>query len=226
MRYEVVGRPSFSTLKVLLEPGEAVTAEAGALLAMEGDVSVETKTAGGVGKGLLRKVAVGETLFINTFRAGPRGATVWLAPSVPGDIHYYELRGDGLVVQDYSYLAHHGDVDYELKWRGLRGLLAEPKSGLVWLRVYGRGGVWLNSYGAIEARELSPGEEVVVDNAHLVAIQDATELSVIKFGGWKSFLFGGEGFVVKVRGPGKVLLQTRTLPALAEALSRFLPSRR
>ncbi len=226
MRFEVVGRPAYSALKVLLEPGEAVTAEAGAMLAMEGDVSVETKTAGGVFRGLLRKFTVGETVFVNTFRAGPRGGVVWLAPSVPGDIHYYELRGEGLVVQDYSYLAHHGDVDYELKWKGLKGLLAEPGAGLIWMRVHGRGGVWLNGYGALEVKELGPGEEMTVDNGHLVAMQDTIDFSVGKFGGWKSFIFGGEGLVVKLRGPGKVLLQTRTLPVFAELLSRFLPKGR
>ena len=226
MRFEVVGRPAYSALRVFLEPGEAITAEAGAMLAMEGDVSVETKTAGGVFRGLLRKFTVGETVFVNTFRAGPRGGAVWLAPSVPGDIHYYELRGEGLVVQDYSYLAHHGDVDYELKWKGLKGLLAEPGAGLIWMRVHGRGGVWLNSYGALEVKELGPGEEMTVDNGHLVAMQDTIDFSVGKFGGWKSFIFGGEGLVVKLRGPGKVLLQTRTLPVFAELLSRFLPKGR
>jgi uncharacterized protein (TIGR00266 family) len=226
LRYEVVGSPAYSALKVFLEAGEAVSAEAGAMLAMEGDLSVETKTAGGVAKGLLRRFTVGESVFINTFRAGPRGGVVWLAPSVPGDIHYHELKGEGLVLQDYAYLAHHGDVDYELKWRGLKGLLAEPGAGLIWMRLHGLGGVWLNSYGALQARELKPGEEMTVDNGHLVAMQDTVDFTVGKFGGWRSFLLGGEGLVVKVRGPGLILLQTRTLPMFAEVLSRFLPMRR
>ena len=222
MEFEVIGGPAYSALKVKLAPGEAVTAEAGAMLAMEGDLSIETRTAGGVLRGILRRMAVGETVFLNTFRAGPRGGTVWLAPSVPGDIRYLELRGGGIVVQDYAYLAHHGDVDYELKWKGLRGLLAEPGSGLIWMRVYGRGGVWINSYGALELIELKPGEEVTVDNAHLVAMDDAVDFTVGKFGGWKSFLFGGEGLVVRLKGPGRVYVQTRTLDTFAELLRRFI----
>ncbi|RLF15670.1 MAG: TIGR00266 family protein [Thermoprotei archaeon] len=223
MDYEVIGGPAYSALKVKLGPGESVTAEAGAMLAMEGDVEVETRTAGGLLKGLLRRLAVGETLFLNTFKAGARGGVVWLAPSVPGDIKYLELRQEGVIVQDYAYLAHHGFVDYELKWKGLRGLLAEPEAGLVWMRVYGTGGVWINSYGALELKELGPGEEMVVDNSHLVAMDDTVEFTVGKFGGWKSFMFGGEGLVVKLRGPGRVYLQTRTLPVFAEVLGRFLP---
>lgn len=226
MKYEVVGRPAYTALKVVLDPGEAVTAEAGAMLAMEGDIAIETRTAGGLLKGLLRKLAVGETLFLNTFRAGSRGGAVWLAPSVPGDIAYFELKGGGLIIQDYSYLAHYGSVDYELRWRGLRGLLAEPGAGLIWLRVYGAGGVWINSYGALEVKELGPGETMTVDNGHLVAMEDTVDFSVGKFGGWKSFMLGGEGLVINLRGPGKVFLQTRTLSVFAELLSRFLPRQR
>jgi len=225
LRYEVVGRPAYSTLKVYLNAGEAVTAEAGAMVAMEGDISIETRTAGGLLRGFLRRMTVGESVFVNTFRAGYGGGVVWLAPSTPGDIEYVELRGGGLIVQDYSYLAHHGDVDYELKWAGLRGLIAERGSGLVWMRLKGYGGVWLSSYGAIELKELKPGEVITVDNNHIVAMEDTVKYSLSKFGGWKSFLLGGEGFVLRIEGPGKVYLQTRTLSVFAEILSRFLPSR-
>ncbi len=226
MKYEVLKSPAYSVLKVELAPGEKVTAEAGAMMAMEGDLSIETKTAGGAFKGLLRRFTVGESVFVNTFVAGAGGGTVWLAPPVPGEITYYELRGEGLLVQDTSYLAHHGDVDYELKWRGLRGLIAEGAGGLVWMRLFGTGGAWLNSYGGIVEKELKAGEKIAVDNYHLVAFQDTIDFNVRKFGGWKSFLFGGEGLVLELHGPGKVLLQTRMLPGFAEVLSRFLPKGR
>ena len=225
MRFELVGKPAYSALKVMLDEGEAVTAEAGAMLAMEGDITVETRTAGGVFKGLLRKFVAGETLFVNTFRAGRNGGVVWLAPSVPGDLSYIELKGGGLIVQDYAYLAHHGSVDYELKWKGLKGLLAEPGGGLIWMRLHGEGGVWINSYGALQEKNLSPGETMTVDNSHIVALEDTVNFTIGKFGGWKSFMVGGEGLVVKLQGPGRVYLQTRTLPVFAEVLNRFLPKR-
>ena len=223
VNFEIIGKPAYSTLKVYLSPGESVTAEAGAMIAMEGDITIETRTAGGLLRGLLRKITVGESVFANTFRAGQRGGVVWLAPSVPGDIEYVELKGNGLIVQDYSYLAHHGNVDYELKWAGLRGLLADYKSGLIWMRIKGVGGVWVNGYGSIERKELKPGETITVDNNNIVAMDDTIRFSVTKFGGWKSFLLGGEGLVVRIEGPGTVYLQTRTLPPFAEILNRFLP---
>ncbi len=221
MNYKVVGSPAYSVLEIELQPGETVTAEAGAMMAMEGDVMVQTSTAGGLIRGILRRLTVGESLFLNTFKAGLRGGRVLLAPGLPGDIKYIELKGEGLLVQDTGYLAHHGDVDYSLTWRGLKGLLAE--GNLIWMRLHGTGGVWVNSYGAIIVRELKPGETMTVDNFHLVAMEDTIDFIVKKFGGWKSFILGGEGLVVEVKGPGKVYMQTRTLPPLAEAVARFLP---
>ncbi|RLI96779.1 MAG: TIGR00266 family protein [Candidatus Aenigmatarchaeota archaeon] len=223
MDWYVEKGPAYPVLVVELGLGEAVVAEAGAMMAMEGNINVETRTAGGLGRAILRKLTAGESIFVNTFRGGEGGGKVWLAPSVPGVIVYAELKDSGIVIQDTSYLAHHGDVDYELKWKGLKGLLAEKN--LVWLRLHGTGGVWFNSYGGIIEKELKPDEQLTVDTGHLVAFQDTIDFSIGKFGGWKSFMFGGEGLTIKLKGPGKVYIQTRILPPLAEALSRFLPKR-
>ncbi len=104
MRFEIIGEPAYTALKVYLEDGESITAESGAMMALEGDVDVETHTAGGVLKGLLRRVLVGETLFMNTFRAGPGGGIVWLAPSSPGHVEHIELVDEGVIIQDMSLL--------------------------------------------------------------------------------------------------------------------------
>ena len=223
MEYEIIGQPAYSALKVYLAPGESVTSEAGAMMAMEGDIRVETHTAGGPAKGLLRRILAGESLFINTYTAGPGGGVVWLAPCPPGHLMHVPLRETGLIVQDMSYLGHHGDVTYDIVWRGIKGIVAE--GNLFWLRLRGRGGVWINSYGHVVRKELEHGERITVDNFHFVAMEDGMKWSVSRFGGIKSFLFGGEGFVVNVEGPGEIYLQTRTLSELANIMRRFLGER-
>jgi len=52
-----------------------------------------------------------------------------------------------------------------------------------------------------------------LDNTHLVAMDDTLDYSIRKFGGLKTFFFGGEGFVFTVRGSGRLLLQSRN-PAI------------
>ncbi|HID82391.1 MAG TPA: TIGR00266 family protein, partial [Thiotrichales bacterium] len=132
---------------------------------------------------------------------------------------YLELGDKALIVQDTSYLAHYGDVDISIAWRGLRGVLAEGE--LFWLKLKGRGGVWLNSYGSIDKIELKPGERIIVDNFHFVALTEGTKWKIRKFGGWKSFLLGGEGLVVEVEGPGTILIQSRVLPQLVRLVRKY-----
>lgn len=97
---------------------------------------------------------------------------------------------------------------------------------LVWLSLKGYGGIWINSYGAMGQLELEAGERVTLDNMHFVALNEGVKWKIRKFGGWKSFLLGGEGLVVEVDGPGTIFYQTRILPPFARLLRRFLPSRK
>jgi len=223
MEWSVECKPAYSLLRITLEPGEEVTSEAGAMLLFKGDVDIKTHTGGGLVKGLLRGVLGTESIFLNSYIARNR-SELWLAPATPGDIHYIPLSGETYVVQDSSYLAHHGDVDIGVAWRGFRGLIAEGE--VFWLKLEGIGGVWVNTYGGLEEVKLADGERVTVDNLHFVAMKGDMDWRVRKFGGWKSFLLGGEGFVLEVKGPGKLLIQTRALPPFARLIAKFTPSRR
>lgn len=220
MKWEIKFEHSYSLLKVKLDPGESVTAEPGAMVLYKGNINVKTHTGGGLLKGLTRALLGGESVFLNTFTASSGGGEVWFAPSLPGDIVYYELHGEELIVQDTSYLAHHGDIDIGVAWRGFRGLLAEGE--LFWLKVKGIGGVWLSSYGGIDKVELEPGESLIVDNFHFVAMTSGISWRVRKFGGIKSFIFGGEGIVIEITGPGTVFVQSRSLPPFVQFIRKYL----
>lgn len=219
MRWEVSHRPSYSLLKVQLQPGEEIGAEPGAMVMMTGPIAIDTGMRGGLLSSLLRSAFGGESVFLNTFRAqGP--AEIWLAPSVPGDIHYLPLDGKGYVLQDTAYLAHHGDVQLDVAWRGFKGWLTEGE--LVWLRARGRGGVWVTAFGAIEEVQVPPGETAIVDNFHFVAMEEGTSYKIRTAGGLKSILFGGEGLVAEIRGPARLWLQTRHIVSLVDALLPLL----
>ncbi len=222
MRYTIEGRPAYSILKVWLEPGESITVEPGSYMLHKGDIEVATGT-GGIGGAIVRRLFGGESIFLNTFKAKGRGAEIWIAPPTPGDIAVVELNGS-IYIQDTSYLAHTGDIKLTVGWRGLKGLIAEGE--LVWLKAEGRGLVFVNAYGGIEVVELKPGEKATIDNTHFVAMDTSVSWDVRKLGGLKTLVLGGEGLVIEVTGPGRVWVQTRTLPPLAQLISKFLPTRK
>ena len=70
MQIDVTHRPGNSAAKVSLQPGETITAEGGAMIAMSGHMQVETTThKKGEGSilGALKRLVSGESLFLNHF---------------------------------------------------------------------------------------------------------------------------------------------------------------
>ena len=55
MKYDIRYRPAFATIFVTLQPGEKITAEAGAMVSMDADVSLTTEFSGGFFSALIRK---------------------------------------------------------------------------------------------------------------------------------------------------------------------------
>lgn len=221
MRIEIQHGRSYAIAKVDLAGGEALKAEAGALMAMKGEVDIATAS-GGIMKGLKRAVLGGESFFQNTFTARASGGTLWLAPPMPGDLHHVILQGHALVVQDGSYLASSPAIDVNTSWQGARGFFSGE--GFVMLRVSGHGDLVLSSYGAIERHDLQAGERFVVDTGHIVAFNEGIHHELTRITrGLKSLFFSGEGIVSAFTGPGTVWTQSRSSQSFMQWLSQKLP---
>jgi len=93
--------------------------------------------------------------------------------------------------------------------------------GIFLLRLSGNGKVVLGSFGGIVEKELPPGEEYIIDTGHVVAFDSTITYDVKAFGGMKSFFFGGEGLIVRMKGPGRVLYQTRNYPAFLQWIKKM-----
>ncbi len=223
MQIETLYRPSYSTAKIRLGPDEGVICESGAMVAMSGDVQIETRMRGGLLKSLARSVLGGESFFVNTFRAGAQGGEVLLAPTLPGDVFTSELQGETYLVQSGSFLASAETIETDTKWSGARTFFGGE--GLIMLRCSGSGALVLSSYGAIHEVDLSAGQVFTVDTGHLVAFSEQLGFKVRTIGGIKSTFLGGEGLVVDLSGPGKVLLQTRSEGAFLNWLIPKLPKK-
>ncbi len=221
MQIEILYRPSYSVARVTLENNETIRTESGAMVGMSAGVSIETKMQGGLLKSLARSVLGGESFFINTFHAGPTGGELLLAPSLPGDVFTLELQNEAFLVQSGSFLASSEGIETDTKWSGARTFFGGE--GLIMLRCSGKGTLALSSFGAIHEMELAAGQTYTVDTGHLVAFTEQIGFRVRTIGGVKSTLFGGEGLVVDLTGPGRVLLQTRSQGAFLDWLLPKIP---
>ena len=225
MRHIVQYGPSYALAILSLETGESIQAEAGAMVSMSGTIEVKTGTRGGVLQGLKRSVLGGESFFINTFTAQAPGELT-LAPALPGDITAIDIGGGNLFVQSGSFLAATPGVQVDTKWGGARSFFSSE--GLFLLRCSGSGTVFVSSYGAIHPIDLTTAQTApyVVDTGHMVAFDESVRYEVGRIGGLKSTLFGGEGLVCRLTGPGRFYLQTRNPQSFVEWLSPRLPGRR
>ncbi|HJW91696.1 MAG TPA: TIGR00266 family protein [Anaerolineales bacterium] len=224
MDVEILYRPSYSLGVLRLRPNETVRVEGGAMVSMTQGISLETKAAGGILKSLARSVLAGESFFQNTYQAPPAGGEITVAPALPGDAFMLELSNESLLVQSGSYLASESGIELDTKWGGAKTFFASE--GAIMLRTSGSGKLLLSSFGAIHELNLAAGEIYTVDTGHLVAFTEKMGFKVRKVGNLKSTLFSGEGLVVDLTGPGRVLLQTRSTDAFISWLAPKLPSKK
>ena len=223
MEYTIEHGPAYALGIVKLATGEQFQAEAGAMVSMSDSIKITTGTRGGILKGLKRSVLGGESFFINTFEAESAGE-VTIAPPLPGDIVGLEVGEQPLLIESGSFLAATPDVDIDTKWGGSKTFFS--REGLFLLRCTGRGTVFIASYGAIRLVELGAGERYTVDSGHMVAFDESVRYDVGRSGGWKTTLFSGEGLVVKLEGPGRFYMQTRSPESFVDWLVPQLPSKR
>ena len=159
----------------------------------------------------------GQSLFVTDFTAegGPGKLALVAAPI--GDVTKLEVNpGKGWIIQKSAYLASTQEIDLDVRWEGFsRGLFGQ---GLFMVKTSGDGDLFINTFGAIDRHELAAGEQLVVDNFHLVAFSDTCEYEVRKFGNWKETILSGEGLVTHIDGPGEVYVQTKNLREFVEWL--------
>lgn len=221
MQVDIQYRPSYSLAVVKLEPNESIQVEAGSMVSMTPGITIETEAKGGLLGALKRSMLGGESFFMNDYRAPAQGGVVTLAPALPGDLEVLELRGDTLMVQSGSYVASSQGVTVDTKWSGAKTFFASE--GLIMLNCSGTGTLVVSSYGAIHEMVLGAGETQTVDSGHLVVFTEGMGFDVRTIAGMKSTLFSGEGLVVDLTGPGKILMQTRSDDAFLSWLIPKLP---
>lgn len=222
MDFEIKYKPSYSLLTVNLDSNDTITAEAGSMTYMDPSVDVRTTMRErGFFSTLGLKLFGGQSFFVNHY-TGP-GKIAFVSAPV-GDIEKLDVStGSGMIIQKSAYVASTGDLDLDVKWEGFtKGLFGQ---GLFMLRVHGDGDLFINTFGAIDKHTLEAGEELVVDNFHLVGFTESCNYRVTGFGGLKETILSGEGFVTHITGPGEVYIQTKNMREFVDWLWTLLEPR-
>lgn len=218
VQHEIIG-DDMQAVILSLGAGDVVRAEAGAMMFMTDSIEMDAKMEGGFLGGLKRKFLSGESFFITYFRSNNTAGKVAFAGPYPGKIIPIDLRGQQLLCQKDSFLCAIGDIDISIAFTRRIGAGFFGGEGFILQKLEGTGQAFLHSGGTIHPMQLGPGERLKVDTGCLVAFDPTVDYDIVRVGGIKTSLFGGEGlFFAALTGPGRVWLQTLPFSRLADRI--------
>ena len=225
--YKIHGQ-EMQFVEIELDPGESTIAEAGSMMFKDPTIRMDTVFGDGAEQstGFFGKLATagkrlltGESLFMTVFtHEGSGKARVAFASPYPGTILAFDLStmGGSLVAQKDAFLcaAKGVSIGIHFQRRVMTGLFGGE--GFIMQRIDGDGFAFVHVGGCVVERELRAGEELHIDTGCVAAMTPDIDFDLVRAGSVKSMIFGGEGvFFAKLRGPGKVWVQSLPFSRLA-----------
>lgn len=222
MNYKIFG-DNLPAVTINLNSGESIYTQSGGMSWMSDNIKMETNMKGGLLKGIGRMFS-GESLFMATYTATHPNSSITIASTFPGSILPLQLElGKEYICQKSAFLCAENKVQLSTEViKGLKGGLLGGE-GFILQRLSGNGLAFIEIDGSISEHTLAPGEGLVVDTGNVAVYESTVSYNVQTVKGFKNIIFGGEGlFLTRLTGPGKVWLQTMTLPSFAGRLIPYL----
>ena len=223
LSYEIHG-DNLQVVRIALEPGQELIAEAGKMVYKTPNVEWQTKMTGeGIGGklfGALKRKLTGESLFLTHFQTTSSGADVGFAGDFPGRIQAFELSaGQSVLVQRDGFICAEASVKLDIAFTKKIGAGLFGGEGFILQKLTGPGTAFIHGGGDFVEFELGAGESLQVDTGCVVAFDESVTYDVQFAGGIATGIFGGEGlFLATLQGPGRAIVQTMTLSKLRREL--------
>ncbi|MBY0556166.1 MAG: TIGR00266 family protein [Burkholderiaceae bacterium] len=208
-------------LHVSLTHGEKIYCESDAMVMMEAGLDLKGKMTGGIGAALMRRFANGESLFQQHIEAVRSGGDCLLAPRLPGAMQVLDVGQRQYLLSDGAFVAATDKVDLKVRTQSVGNALFAQSGGFFITETAGVGQVAVSGFGAISQLEVTPGNDMIIDNAHVVAWDSTLRYEISVTTGSNSGFLGnlvnsqtsGEGMVLRFSGQGKILISSRNRAA-------------
>jgi len=226
--HRVIGT-TMPVLEVQLEPGQSMISQGGELSWMTSSIQMTTATSGAGNSGVLgvlKRAVAGGTIFMTQYNAQGSRGTVAFAAKMPGHIMAIPVDPQHeYMVSRHGFLASTNDVTLNIGFQQKLGVGVFSGNGFILQRIGGQGTAWIELSGEIITYDLAAGEQMMVHPGHIGLFEASVTIDITMVKGIKNMLFGADTlFLAKLTGPGKVHLQTLTLPGMAHAMIPYLPS--
>ena len=221
MNYKIIGDSDAPIVDITLSSGETIKVERGAMAFMQ-NVSLQAETNskksgfGGLVGAIARSAVSGESMFITKAVGQAEGARLGIAPAVPGKVACINVGGEKQYrLNTGAFLACDDSVFYNIKRQDIgKAFLMETE---------GNGQVLINAFGDLVVLDITPNAPMAIDNEHVVAWDASLDYNIRVASGTFGFM-SGEGLVNEFHGTGKVIIQTRNVHSLADAVAKYIPT--
>ena len=221
-QYTIFGG-NLPAVSIMLDEGESIYTQSGGMVWMASGIIMETNMKGGLMKGLGRMIS-GDSLFIATYTSNAPNQEIAVASTFPGSIVDITLHENTIIAQKSAFLCAQPGVSLSVFVTKSFSAGFFGGEGFVLQRLTGSGTVFLEIDGSLVERVLGDGEKIKVDTGNVAAFEESVAYQTEMIKGFRNILFGGEGlFLTTLTGPGKVWLQTMTLPSFAKRLIPYMP---
>lgn len=214
-------------LYVSLDPWESIVSETGELSWKSPNVTLHTSTAGAGSSGLfgaVKRSLAGGGLFMTQYRAEGGPGFIAFAAKIPGTIAEHQIEpGRSYMLHRHGFMCATEGVTLGLGFQRSLGAGMFGGDGFRLQQVSGSGTFWTMLGGQVVSHLLAPGEAIDVHPGHVGMFEDSISFDITMLPGIRNKLFGGNGFfLARLTGPGRIWLQTLTMPNLAHALGPYL----
>jgi uncharacterized protein (AIM24 family) len=158
------------------------------------------------------------------YSAQSGNGVVGFAAKVPGSIMEVAVQpGTSYMIHRHGFLCATQGVELSTGFQRSLGSGLFGGEGFVLQRLAGSCTAWIELGGEIVTYDLQPGESLQVHPGHIGMFEGTVNFDIVFMRGIKNALFGGDGlFIARLTGPGKVWLQSLTVPGLAHALQPYI----
>jgi uncharacterized protein (AIM24 family) len=226
MKTKITGE-TLPVLEIGLEGADTVVAEPGEFSWMTQNVVMNTTPMAAGARGLfgvLGRALSGGGIFMTEYSAQGGPGLIAFAAKIPGHIVEVDVQpGAGYMIHRHGFLAATRGIELTMGFQRSLGAGIFGGNGFILQRISGSATAWVELGGSIVTYDLGPGETLQVHPGHVGMFAESVTMDVTLIKGIGNMFFGGDGiFVARLTGPGKVWLQTLTLPNLAHALAPYM----
>lgn len=212
--FEYEGGDGFKTVKIILNKGQNIRADAGSMNYMSSSIRMETTT--GSIFGAFGRLLSGSSAFYNIFyNDNITQKDITFSGINPGSVGcFYIPNGKSFNLVSDSYICSTTNLDISTNIRTGGFIMGY---GLTFVNVNasnGDGLIWGASFGEVIEKIIEPGNSIKIDNGILLGFEANININTKLIGGFTSTLFSGEGLVSEIENndskPIRIFLQARS----------------